>query len=241
MAIIAEVEERLLHLTDFEDIITCLKSDPAQWADDKLRGILTAAYLSSVSEEELTLASESVTAAAAESMLAGATAALASSDASGEGVPGEGVGSGDGGGGAGARAEGDGPAAAPARAGAAAAGAQGQATAAVGHRRATSNAEALDQLVRSELTHLTWAEAAAEGDSPTASESAAGAEALMKSLWRAPDGAAKGSPARRKSIGPVHEVAGEGAPVAGSGAAATGAMNRHTEATLPGTGAQSPR
>ena len=63
MAIMAEVEERVLRTDNFEDIITCLKSDPAQWSDDKLRGLLTAAYLSSVSEEELKLASESVVAA----------------------------------------------------------------------------------------------------------------------------------------------------------------------------------
>jgi hypothetical protein len=62
MAIMAEVEERILRTDSFEDIITCLKSDPANWSDDKLRGLLTAAYLSSVSEEELKLASESVTA-----------------------------------------------------------------------------------------------------------------------------------------------------------------------------------
>lgn len=60
MAIMAEVEERILRTDNFEDIITCLKSDPAQWSDDKLRGLLTAAYLSSVSEEELKLASDSV-------------------------------------------------------------------------------------------------------------------------------------------------------------------------------------
>ena len=60
MAIMAEVEERLLRLSDFEDIITCLKSDPAQWSDDKLRGILAAAYLSSVSQDELRLASDAV-------------------------------------------------------------------------------------------------------------------------------------------------------------------------------------
>ena len=63
MAIMAEVEERVLRTDNFEDIITCLKSDPAQWSDDKLRGLLTAAYLSSVSEEELKLAGESVVAA----------------------------------------------------------------------------------------------------------------------------------------------------------------------------------
>lgn len=63
MAIMAEVEERILRTDNFEDIITCLKSDPAQWSDDKLRGLLTAAYLSSVSEEELKLAGESVSAA----------------------------------------------------------------------------------------------------------------------------------------------------------------------------------
>jgi hypothetical protein len=60
MAIMAEVEEKLLRLSDFEDIIRCLKSDPAQWTDDKLRGILAAAYLSSVSEAELRLARQAV-------------------------------------------------------------------------------------------------------------------------------------------------------------------------------------
>jgi hypothetical protein len=68
MAIMAEVEERILRTDNFEDIITILKSDPAQWSDDKLRGLLTAAYLSSVSEEELKLASETVTAADASSL-----------------------------------------------------------------------------------------------------------------------------------------------------------------------------
>lgn len=58
----AEVEERLLRMDDFEDIVTCLKMDPATWSDDKLRGLLTAAYLSSVSEGEIQLACQSVTA-----------------------------------------------------------------------------------------------------------------------------------------------------------------------------------
>lgn len=58
----AEVEERLLRMDDFEDIVTCLKMDPATWSDDKLRGLLTAAYLSSVSEDEIQLACQSVTA-----------------------------------------------------------------------------------------------------------------------------------------------------------------------------------
>lgn len=58
----AEVEERLLRMDDFEDIVTCLKMDPATWSDDKLRGLLTASYLSSVSEDEIQLAGKSVTA-----------------------------------------------------------------------------------------------------------------------------------------------------------------------------------
>lgn len=62
LAIMAEVEERLLRMDDFEDIVKCLKMDPATWSDDKLRGLLTAAYLSSVSEEEIQLACKSVTA-----------------------------------------------------------------------------------------------------------------------------------------------------------------------------------
>lgn len=62
LAIMAEVEERLLRMDDFEDIVTCLKMDPATWSDDKLRGLLTAAYLSSVSEDEIQLACRSVTA-----------------------------------------------------------------------------------------------------------------------------------------------------------------------------------
>lgn len=62
LAIMAEVEERLLRMDDFEDIVTCLKMDPATWSDDKLRGLLTAAYLSSVSEDEIQLARKAVTA-----------------------------------------------------------------------------------------------------------------------------------------------------------------------------------
>ena len=212
MAIIAEMEERLLRLTDFEDIITCLKSDPAQWADDKLRGILTAAYLSSVSEDELTLASESVTAAAAESMLGNAAAALAPDS----GPEGAAAGSGDAG-------AGNGAVAAPARAGAAAEGGSPDLATAAAHHRAASNAEALDELVRSELTHLTWAEAATEVESPA--EAAAGAEALMKSLRRGGSDGAKVSPARRKSVGPATEMvaAGAAAPVDATAAPAADA------------------
>lgn len=91
MAIMAEVEERLLHMDDFEEIITCIKSEPSTWPDDKLRGILTAAYLSSVSEEELQLANESVTTATIETMLAGAHSLdAAAEEASDAGKGGEG-------------------------------------------------------------------------------------------------------------------------------------------------------
>lgn len=62
LAIMAEVEERLLRMDDFEDIVSCLKMEPVTWSDDKLRGLLTAAYLSSVSEDEIQLACKSVTA-----------------------------------------------------------------------------------------------------------------------------------------------------------------------------------
>lgn len=69
MAIMAECEESLLRLDDFEDIITLLKTEPCQWSDDKLRGLLTAAYLSSVSDEELSLAREMVTVENVEKMM----------------------------------------------------------------------------------------------------------------------------------------------------------------------------
>jgi hypothetical protein len=60
MAVMAEAEDRLLQLSDFEALIACLKSEAANWSDAKLRGLLTAAYLSSVSEDEIALAAAAV-------------------------------------------------------------------------------------------------------------------------------------------------------------------------------------
>jgi hypothetical protein len=184
MAIVAELEERLLRLFDFEDIITCLKSEPAQWSDDKLRGILTAAYLSSVSDDELKLADESVTNAAIESMLGGSSNQPAAAQA----------GAGD------AAAPVDAarsPDAAAAAAAAPDAGASAAARIPV-HLRRTSTAVGsveLQELVQSELTGLTWAEAAdtSEAAAPSGTVSP---DALAKSLQS--DGAAH---ARRASLG----------------------------------------
>ena len=58
MAIMAECESSLLALNDFEDIITYLKTEPCEWENDKLQGLISAAYLSSVSDSEIQLAGE---------------------------------------------------------------------------------------------------------------------------------------------------------------------------------------
>jgi hypothetical protein len=147
MAIMAEVEERLLRTDSFEDIITCLKSDPAQWSDDKLRGLLTAAYLSSVSETELRLASESVASvgAVSHSRRSSRAAGRAGESASGEQSE---QGEADGGGVSEAT-----PDASPDAVGV------GRASTiqADDKRSSIANLDKFEDIMKQELQHLTWA------------------------------------------------------------------------------------
>jgi hypothetical protein len=180
MAIMAEVEERLLRLSEFEDIITCIKSDPAQWSDSKLRGILTAAYLSSVSEEELQLASDSVTSAAIESMLVGGPPALEQPHV--QSPEAADAGSGEG--------EADDVAA------------RAQTPLLSSAANSMGSFVELNELVRSELTQLTWAEA--EEDGGGGKGHGMGVQAVVHSLRR--DGGGSGVDRPRSG-----EVQAEGA------------------------------
>ena len=248
MAIMAELEERLLRLSDFEDIITCLKSEPANWSDDKMRGVLTAAYLSSVSAEEICLASESVTGDAADAALADAAPELTQHLAPRGGDSGSSpTAHGDAAAGAVAQRAGDtvdasaGHVSAPDEA---ADPLQANEGAGQHHGRSHQTSSIgvtsleLDELVKSELTQLQWTEAADDGDSGADAAERRTPIAMdaerMKQTLRSP------VPLGRRSDG-VQTLSRRGAGAAAAqqvGAHAHDALARHSTPPVLSVGAQ---